>query len=80
MTREEAIEELKEAIIGCEYVDSEYSDCLKVDVLRIALKSLEAWNKVIKDFCKISMQGKDEDNYMSVAIRVVNEHLKEVEE
>ena len=76
MTREEAINTLKE--IGTDLQISFESRQGKA--LITAIKSLEAWDEVIKDFCKISMQGKDADNYMSVAIRVVNEHLKEVEE
>lgn len=41
MTREEALTEIKERVHVAEYVDSSYVDCVEIEALRMAIKSLE---------------------------------------
>lgn len=91
MTREEAIEQLnfikqnmpKEPPTGCDYI-KEWLDTDKDirNALDMAIKSLEAWDKVIEE---IESQQKfniecDGESDLGMAIQIIKKHLGEVEE
>ena len=81
MTREEAIQTINDNYPSSS--KGEYEDLR--NALNVAIRSLQAWDKVIDDLCEQDMKNRYElhmDDYnvgIDQAIDIINKHLKEVD-
>ena len=74
MTREEAVAVLKERISCAKYINEDYADMVDVKALEMAIKSLEAWEKLIK-FAELEQEN---NGICRVHINDIKKFYKEI--